>query len=128
MITAALTIHLDESIREELINSIRSACKDVGFFYLEGHGLEADYLEQVFKQTTGFFDRSLAQKVALADKVMSRGYTAMEEEPFCAEKKVIPRKEISKEDPRYDPSKLKGPNQWPLKSLLPIRCLLLGSG
>jgi isopenicillin N synthase-like dioxygenase len=109
---------LDESNREELINSVRSACKDVVFFYLEGHGLEPDDLKQVFKQSKGLFDCLLAQKETLAAKVMSRGYTALEEETLDAS---VQRKgdtkegyyigpELSNEDPRYDPSKLKGPN------------------
>jgi isopenicillin N synthase-like dioxygenase len=127
MSTAVPTIRLDESNREELITSVRSACKDVGFFYLEGHGLEAYYLKQVFKQSKGLFDCPLAQKQALADKVMSRGYTAMEEETLdpSVQRKGDTKEgyyigpEISKEDPRYDPSKLRGPNQWPVKSLLP---------
>jgi isopenicillin N synthase-like dioxygenase len=127
MSTAVRTIRLDESNREELINSVRSACKDVGFFYLEGHGLEADYLEQVFKQSKCLFDCPLSQKEALADKVMSRGYTAMEEETLdpSVQRKGDTKEgyyigpEISKEDPRYDPSKLTGPNQWPAKSMLP---------
>jgi len=36
----------------------------------------------------------------------------------CQEGYYIGR-EISEDDPRYDPAKLRGPNQWPAKSILP---------
>lgn len=103
------------------------ACKDFGFFYLEGHGLSPEYIETVFRESKAMFDLPMEEKKKLSDDVMSRGYTGMQEETLdpavqtegdTKEGYYIGR-DIATDDPRYDPAKLRGPNQWPETSVLP---------
>lgn len=103
------------------------ACKDFGFFFLEGHGLAPEEIDEVFRESKALFALPMEEKVKLSDKEMSRGYTAMQEETLdpahqtegdTKEGYYIGR-EIPPDDPRYDPVKLRGPNQWPEKSALP---------
>jgi isopenicillin N synthase-like dioxygenase len=111
----------------DAVPALRAACIDVGFFYLEGHGLDSGEILQVFEESRKLFDLPLKEKEALSDKVMSRGYTAMQEETLdptvqkegdTKEGYYIGR-EVATTDPRYDPVKLRGPNQWPSKDMLP---------
>lgn len=102
-------------------------CQNVGFFYLDGHGLSPDYIDSIFAASKALFDLPVEEKIKLSDKVMSRGYTAMQEETLDPS---VQREGDTKEgyyigrdipvgDPRYDPTKLRGPNQWPEPSMLP---------
>jgi|UniRef100_A0A8J9RZE9 isopenicillin N synthase-like dioxygenase len=115
------SIRLDETDRESTVQKIRHACMNVGFFYLEGHGIEQSMFDTVLAQSKSFFGLPLASKRALSDKVMSRGYTGMEEEtldPSSQSKGDTKEgfyigREISPTDPQYNPAKFCGPNQWP---------------
>jgi isopenicillin N synthase-like dioxygenase len=118
------TIRLDDP---NAVSALKAACVDVGFFYLEGHGIDPTDLERVFDESRKLFDLPLNEKEALSDQVMSRGYTAMQEETLdplvqtegdTKEGYYIGR-DIPTTDPRYDPVKLRGPNQWPNKDVLP---------
>ena len=82
--------------------------KDAGVFYLEGHGLTPDEIDCVFRESRAFFALPTEQKARISDKVMSRGYTAMQEETLdpanqtegdTKEGYYIGR-DIPKEDPR----------------------------
>lgn len=107
--------------------NLSAICRDVGFFYLEGHGLSPEYIESVFDASKAMFDLPMEEKKKLSDKTMSRGYTGMQEETLdpavqtegdTKEGYYIGR-DITRDDPRYDPLKLRGPNQWPEASVLP---------
>lgn len=110
---------------ERTAQLLRSTLTNVGFFYLEKHGLSEAFLDSVMAQSRKLFDLSLGSKEALKDRVMSRGYTAMEEETLDpARQKKGDTKEgfyiganIPRDDPRYNPGKLKGPNCWPSPEL-----------
>ena len=74
------TIDLSCEDRHELAKNLREVCRTTGFFYLDGHGIETSTIKSVFAQTKSLFALPENEKRALSDKVMSRGYTAMEEE------------------------------------------------
>jgi hypothetical protein len=78
--TAIPVIRLDDPDQEATVKKLRDACVNVGFFYLSGHGISDELLSDVMEQSKRLFDLPLSSKQALSDKVMSRGYTAMEEE------------------------------------------------
>src|ERR1043166_4296565 len=62
---------LRESAREDRIRiarELRSACIDIGFFYLTGHGFTPDGLDAVMTQGRKFFALPVAEKM----KVISR--------------------------------------------------------
>jgi len=111
----------------DTVAALRSACIHVGFFYLEDHGIETNFFKRVFEESRKLFALPINEKEALSDKIMSRGYTAMQEETLdlatqtegdTKEGYYIGR-DIPASDPRYDPAKLRGPNQWPSNDVLP---------
>ena len=56
-----------------------AACRDVGFFYVVGHGVNQDLIARAFEQSRRFFALPLAEKQPLAiEKVGgNRGYSGM---------------------------------------------------
>jgi isopenicillin N synthase-like dioxygenase len=119
------TIRLDDPDEAATVASLRSACVDVGFFYLEGHGISPEFLDSVMAQSKALFDLPLKEKLALQDPILNRGYTGMEEETLDPAHQVKgDTKEgfyIGKDVPleQGDPAKLTGPNQWPPTSSCP---------
>ena len=110
------------------IQRLRDACINVGFFYLQGHSVQSALLESVFEQSKKLFSLPEASKRSLSDHVLSRGYTAMEEETLDPEVQLSRGdtkegyyigRDIPKDDPRYDLTKLRGPNQWPTPETTP---------
>jgi isopenicillin N synthase-like dioxygenase len=94
---------------------------------VEGHGLEPSEIARVFEQSEELFALSKSEKECLSDKTMSRGYTNMQNETLdpahqtegdTKEGYYIGR-DIPINDPRYNPMKLRGPNQWPDPEALP---------
>lgn len=114
-------IRMDDPDLDKTAKLLRSTCVDVGFFYLEGHGMSKGFLDNVMDESRALFKLSMQSKEKLKDPVMSRGYTAMEEETLdpARQKKGDTKEgfyigaEISKADSRYNPTKLRGPNCWP---------------
>lgn len=45
---------------------IHEACRDCGFFYLTGHGVEPEVMERVLRLTREFFARPVEEKVELS--------------------------------------------------------------
>jgi isopenicillin N synthase-like dioxygenase len=115
------TIRLDDDDVEATAERLHEACKEVGFFYLAGHGIDPTLIRQVFAQSKLLFSLNDASKRAMRDPVLSRGYTAMEEETLDPARQsrgdtkegFYIGRHIPQSDPRYDPAKLAGPNQWP---------------
>ena len=121
------SINLNNPDVEGLTSALRSACIDVGFFYLEGHEIEAKVFEQVREQSEALFTLPGGEKKALSDPVMSRGYTAMGEETLDPENQrrgdtkegFYIGKDVLPDSTEYNPAKLSGPNVWPSKELSP---------
>jgi isopenicillin N synthase-like dioxygenase len=125
-VVAIPTLRLDDP---DIGSQLRSACSDIGFFYLEGHGLTNNEIDHVFHESKKFFSLTTPEKKSLSDKVMSRGYTSMQEETLdpdvqtegdTKEGYYIGR-EVPTDDPRYDPTKLRGPNVWPGQEMVPVQ-------
>lgn len=113
------TIRLDDVDEAATVQTLRKCCLEHGFFYLGGHGME-DLFPKVLDESARFFALPLNEKKAMYDPEMSRGYTSMGEESLDPNLYQPDTKEgfyignhIPKEDPRYNPAKLKGPNVWP---------------
>lgn len=62
--------------RNAVARKLRVACTDTGFFYVTGHGVTAELIGQVFRQSQIFFALSVEQKLVLViDKSpCHRGY------------------------------------------------------
>lgn len=121
------TICLRENEREETVKLLRSACINVGFFYLEGHGIDESLIANVLEQSRILFGLSEESKKALSDPVLSRGYTAMSEETLDPQKQkqgdtkegFYIGKHVPADDPEFNPAKFKGPNRMPSTELTP---------
>lgn len=108
--------------RAAFLAELRAAARDVGFFYLGGHGVPEALVDQVRAASRGFFALPDADKLAI-EMVHSphfRGYTRAawertrgqpdwrEQLDIGAERQAIPQ------GPGVPPwLRLQGPNQWP---------------
>ena len=104
------------------VPALRAAARDVGFFYLVGHGVPDALAEALFAASRRFFalpePRKLA--IAMANTRHFRGYTRLGDEltggrtdwreqiDFGLE---VPALDVGPGDPPW--RRLQGPNQWP---------------
>ncbi|RHN63217.1 putative aminocyclopropanecarboxylate oxidase [Medicago truncatula] len=58
-------IDLSSPDRLSTANSIRQACVEYGFFYLVNHGVNEDFMKQVFEHSAKFFSLPLQHKMNL---------------------------------------------------------------
>jgi isopenicillin N synthase-like dioxygenase len=121
----------DADTRAGFLDALRTASREVGFFYLVGHGIDAALVAEVRQAAHRFFALPEAEKLAI-DMVNSphfRGYTRpgwertrgrpdwREQIDIGAERPVLANR------PGAPPwSRLQGPNQWPaaLPDLKPL--------
>lgn len=77
----------DPSQRQSTASALGKACREVGFFYLIDHGMEASVREGAFEASRQFFDMPLADKQALSIKqsANNRGFVAMADEKLNPE-------------------------------------------
>lgn len=119
------------SERAAFLAELKAAARDVGFFYVTGHGVDADFLRQVMQVTHRFFALPERDKLAI-EMIHSphfRGYNRVaaeitrgrpdwrEQIDIGAERAAIP---LGPDTPPW--LRLQGPNLWPtaLPELKPI--------
>jgi len=117
--------------RVAFLEELRVAARDVGFFYLGGHGIAPKLLDDLLESARRFFALPAAEKLAV-EMVRSphfRGYNRVAREltrgtpdwreqiDIGAERPALPR---GADTPAW--ARLQGPNQWPaaLPELRPI--------
>jgi len=112
----------DETTREAFLRDLRSAARDVGFFYLVGHGIEGEQVDDLFALSKRFFSLPLEEKlnIEMINSPQFRGYTRVagertkgladwrEQLDFGVEREAIPQE---KGVPAW--TRLQGPNLWP---------------
>lgn len=123
----------DAVARAGFLAELGTAARDVGFFYLTGHGVDPDLLRELMLVGRHFFALPEADKLAI-EMVHSphfRGYNRVawertrgapdwrEQIDIGAERLALPR---SPELPAW--ARLQGPNQWP-RALPQLRPLVL---
>ena len=64
----------DGSSLGELPEQIRTACENVGFFFITNHGVSADLIKRIFTESKRFHDLSFEKKTALSVNQNQRGY------------------------------------------------------
>jgi isopenicillin N synthase-like dioxygenase len=117
--------------RQGFLDDLRHAARDVGFFYLTGHGIDSDLLSQVQDHARQFFALPDSEKAAVgminsphfrgynrAASEITRGKPDLREQfDLGAEREVLPQDQNS---PFW--ARLQGPNQWPaaLPALKPL--------
>lgn len=119
--------------RQDLLDELRHAARDVGFFYLTGHGIDSALLQQVQDHARQFFALPDSEKAAVgminsphfrgynrAASEITRGKPDLREQfDLGAERQALPLDENS---PYW--ARLQGPNQWP-QALPALKPLLL---
>jgi isopenicillin N synthase-like dioxygenase len=120
-----------ETQRAAFLSALRAAARDVGFFYVVGHGVEPDLLRELIELSRRFFALPEADKLSIemVNSPHFRGYNRVawertrgspdwrEQIDIGAERAALPR-----EPGRPAWMRLQGPNQWPaaLPELHPI--------
>lgn len=112
---------------------LRTAARDVGFFYLSGHGISAAEIEDVLDASRRFFALAEADKLAIEMVKSSqfRGYTRAGGELTKGKADWREQLDIGVERPPIPQgpgvpawTRLQGPNQWP-QSLPELKPALL---
>ena len=119
--------------RQGLLDDLRHAARDVGFFYLTGHGIDSALLQQVQDHARQFFALPDSEKAAVgminsphfrgynrAASEITRGKPDLREQfDLGAERQALP---LGENSPYW--ARLQGPNQWP-QALPALKPLLL---
>ncbi|MEM7299592.1 MAG: 2-oxoglutarate and iron-dependent oxygenase domain-containing protein [Pseudomonadota bacterium] len=109
--------------RADLAAKLDHACRDIGFFYLKGHGVELEAINAMRRAVIDFFSQSLATKSELTVlKDNYRGYVPLGFFTPNDGKGVADQYEafklhyeISAHDPICAENGLYGPNRWPVE-------------
>lgn len=108
--------------RAAFLRDLRKAARDVGFFYLVGHGIEDDLVRKILALTRGFFALPAEEKLAIemVNSPHFRGYNRAGFEHTRGQPDWREQLDVGAERPallsdRSAPSwtRLQGPNQWP---------------
>ena len=68
--------------KEDVVQQIWSAARNVGFFNVINHGIPQDDIDAIFRLSKGFFDQSLSEKSKYPfDTVRNSGYEYMTQAP-----------------------------------------------
>ena len=72
---------------EEIIQAVRQACEETGFFQVTGHGLPAKIQEELFAAARKFFVLPMEEKIKLDCRKSTghRGYDVLESQTYDAE-------------------------------------------
>ena len=111
----------DEGARAAVVQAIRTACLDKGFFYCVGHGIDPALLARVFAQSAAFFAQPMDRKMerAMALSKANRGYeplrgqTLEPDSPPDLKEGYYIGAEVAADDERAQKFFNTGPNVWP---------------
>jgi isopenicillin N synthase-like dioxygenase len=112
----------DANTRAAFLQQLRAAARDVGFFYLVGHGIELQRQQQILALARQFFALPPAAKqaVQMINSPHFRGYTGVAGELTLGQPDQREQFDIMREDivsglaePAAAWRRLIGPNQWP---------------
>jgi isopenicillin N synthase-like dioxygenase len=108
--------------RAAFLEKLRDAARDVGFFYLVGHGIDLKFLDDLFATSRAFFDLPEEDKlsVEMVNSPHFRGYTRVGWEHTKGQRDWREQLDVGAERERLDVQpddpawkRLQGPNQWP---------------
>ncbi|KAL3829926.1 hypothetical protein ACJIZ3_018728 [Penstemon smallii] len=126
-ISALTCIDLSSPDVRSSVSLLKQACLDSGFFYVINHGIDNEFMDEVFSQSKKFFSLPLEEKMKLLRNEKHRGYTPVFDERLDAPNQIHgDYKEgyyIGVEVPEDDPDAqkpLSGPNLWPPTDIMPM--------
>lgn len=108
--------------RDAFLRELRHTARDIGFFYLVGHGVEEQRVRRIREISRRFFALPQAQKdaIRMANSPHFRGYTRVNHELTRGLPDRREQIDIGAELPALEPApgdpawkRLQGPNQWP---------------
>lgn len=114
----------DSPAGQQFIRDLRHACREPGFCYLQGHGVDPAIEAAAATAARQFFARPAAERaeLAIANSAHFRGYTLLGDErtqgisDWRDQLDVGPEDEVPNLRPGDPPwLRLRGPNQWPAK-------------
>ena len=121
----------NQTERDAFLRDLREAAREVGFFYLTGHGIDPGFLQDVLQVSQQFFALPEPDKLAIemVNSPHFRGYNRIAAEitrgrPDWREQidigSELPALPIAPDTPPW--ARLQGPNQWPasLPELRPV--------
>ena len=124
----------DGSQRQDFLAQLRHAAHDMGFFYLTGHGIDKELLDEVRQISREFFALPLAEKLAvqmirsphfrgysLAAAEYTRGGQDWREQFDIGAERLT--RTLMADSPAW--ARLQGPNLWPDDVLPRLRPVLL---
>lgn len=123
----------DPGERAAFLADLRRAVRDIGFYYVTGHGVPDDILTNAYQQANAFFWLPQSEKdaIAMVNSPHFRGYTHTggeltrgrqdwrEQLDIGTERDALP---LAPDSPAW--ARLPGPNQWPA-ALPDLRTALL---
>ncbi|KAK2397937.1 hypothetical protein P8452_18742 [Trifolium repens] len=110
----------------QTVNSLKQACLDSGFFYVVNHGINEDFMDEVFAQSKKFFTLPMKEKMKILRNEKHRGYTPVLDELLDPENQIhgdykegyYIGVEVAEDDPESN-KPFYGPNKWPAPDILP---------
>jgi isopenicillin N synthase-like dioxygenase len=114
--------------QQRLFQEMHEACRAVGFFYIQNHGVPAEAIDGIFNEAHRFFDLPEAEREAirLTDSPWYRGYlpTGAPGANRVTRNNLLEAynlaRELGPDHPDVQALKpLHGPNQWPSEANLP---------
>ncbi|WP_323750259.1 isopenicillin N synthase family dioxygenase [Marinobacter sp.] len=111
-----------EQQRQALARSLTEACLHTGFFYIREHGIPAELIDQVFRESQALFNLPEEDKQAIhkAHSRANRGYESMKGQtlepggPPDLKEGFYIGEELDETDPRVQAGRFnQGGNQWP---------------
>ncbi|XP_042037210.1 2-oxoglutarate-Fe(II) type oxidoreductase hxnY-like isoform X1 [Salvia splendens] len=119
-------IDLSSSDVQLSVSLLKQACLDSGFFYVINHGIDKEFMDEVFSESKRFFNLPEQEKMKLLKNEKSRGYTPLFDENLNPANQIhgdykegyyigieVSEDQSDAQKPFY------GPNKWPSEDILP---------
>lgn len=94
--------------KDKVVNGVRNACEQIGFFIIKGHGIPTKTVEQIFSIGQELFDLPPEQKILLDSS--GSGYVPMGRENLAATLNVATPADIKES---FNISSREAQNKWP---------------
>lgn len=109
----------DRNRCRDTVEQMRKACSEVGVFYVTGHGIEEERIQEILEQSRTFFRSSLEDKmkIDIHQSNIYRGYTPYKQEKTKGKVDLHEALDFARDMASNHPDTAKfslfGPNQWP---------------
>tara|TARA_A100001037_G_scaffold231931_1_gene210278 strand:+ start:1786 stop:2742 length:957 start_codon:yes stop_codon:yes gene_type:complete len=98
----------------EVASNLRKACEDVGFFYVENHGVSEDIIAAANTAARSFFSSTLEEKQRVAINDSHHGFIQVGEAKMYDGAKIdLKESYVWGDEPAGNDNRFLGPNNWP---------------